>query len=246
MRRILVLLPLALIGGMVGYGLFRVLSPRHNPPVNLLSYFDMGPAVHIEQRYSTHDEDNDGVNDTQDLIDGARAEVTRQPTYLSEYYNGGYPPPEIGVCTDLVWRAFHDAGYELKQLVDADIATRPNAYPRTEGKPDPNIDFRRVPNLDVFFKKFATTLTRELKPGDAANLAEWQGGDLVLFGAPTFHIGIVSDKRTRDGVPLLLHNAGIAREDNGILSWSRNISPIIGHYRWPSESDTKTALPGAP
>ncbi|MBI5654820.1 DUF1287 domain-containing protein [Candidatus Uhrbacteria bacterium] len=192
------------------------------------------PRLHIQQIYSSRDEDRDGKNDTQDLLDGARAELERQPSYRSAYYDGGYPPSGEGVCTDLVWRAFRDAGYELKNLVDTDIKKRTDAYTRVKGEPDPNIDFRRVPNLNVFFKTHATSLTLELKPGDSANLKEWQGGDLVLFDGPKSHIGIVSDRRDDDGVPLLIHNAGNTREDDGLRYWPERITPIIGHYRWPT------------
>lgn len=191
------------------------------------------PRLAIQQIYSAHDEDHDGINDTQDLLDGARTELRRQPAYRSAYYRDGYPPSDEGVCTDLVWRAFRDAGYDLKRMVDADIKARPDAYPRVGGEPDPNIDFRRVPNLNVFFKSRAISLTMEIKPGDAANLKEWQGGDLVLFGGPKFHIGIVSDRRDDEGVPLLIHNAGQTREDDGLRYWPERITPIIGHYRWP-------------
>jgi uncharacterized protein YijF (DUF1287 family) len=192
------------------------------------------PHVQIQQVFSAHDEDGDGVNDTQDLLDGARAEVERQPAYLSSYYQDGYPPATEGVCTDLVWRAFKDAGYDLKDLVDADIQEHTDDYPAVDGKPDPNIDFRRTPNLDAFFKKYATSLTKELKPGDEENLKQWQGGDIVTFGSPS-HIGIVSDKRDDNGVPLLIHNAGSALEDDGLLFWSKHLAKTIGHYRWPKE-----------
>lgn len=196
--------------------------------------FSPKPNFHIAQIYSTHDEDHDGINDTQDLLNGARAEVTRNPTYHSGYYQGGFPPANEGVCSDLVWRAFKDAGYDLKTLVDADIQQHTSAYPDVHGKPDPNIDFRRVPNLDVFFKTHATSLTTELKPDDEENLKQWQGGDIVIFGGRSNHIGIVSDKRDADGVPLLIHNAGGAKEDDGLIYWSDFLATIVGHYRWPN------------
>lgn len=192
-----------------------------------------GPRIDVTQQYSTHDEDHDGINDTQDILNGARAEVERHPIYRSVYYSGGFPPAAEGVCTDLVWRAFRDAGFDLKRLVDADIQKRTDAYPRVYGEPDPNIDFRRVPNLNVFFTRYATSLTTDIRSGDVENLKEWQGGDLVLFDGPQFHIGVVSDKRGADGVPLLIHNAGGAKEDNGLHYWPEQVTPIIGHYRWP-------------
>ena len=31
------------------------------------------------------------------------------------------PPDTEGVCTDVIWRAFKNAGYSLKDMVDEDI-----------------------------------------------------------------------------------------------------------------------------
>jgi len=104
--------------------------------------------------------------------------------------------------------------------------------PRVDGNPEPNIDFRRVPNQEAFFKKYADSLTTELKPWDQENLRKWQGGDIVVFGPPCDHVGVVSDKRRADGVPLLIHNAGpYTREDNALLTWP---SPLAYHFRYPA------------
>ncbi len=101
-----------------------------------------------------------------------------------------------------------------------------------DGNPEPNIDFRRVPNQEAFFKKYADSLTTELKPWDQENLRKWQGGDIVVFGPPCDHVGVVSDKRRADGVPLLIHNAGpCTREDNSLLTWP---SPLAYHFRYPA------------
>ncbi len=105
--------------------------------------------------------------------------------------------------------------------------------PRVDGNPEPNIDFRRVPNQEAFLKKYADSLTTELKPWDQENLRKWQGGDIVVFGPPCDHVGVVSDKRRADGVPLLIHNAGpCTREDNSLLTWP---SPLAYHFRYPSK-----------
>jgi uncharacterized protein YijF (DUF1287 family) len=187
------------------------------------------PAIEID-----HDEDSDGVKDLADLVKGARADVKNKSNYKSAYYSGGYPPDNEGVCTDLLWRAFKEAGYDLKKLVDTDIKKYTAKYPRINGKPDSNIDFRRVSNVDVFLKRHAQVLTMKIEPGNVENLKEWQAGDIVTFGAPVYHTGIVSDLRRPDGVPYLIHNAGPSpREEDALLYWHENISPIIGHYRWP-------------
>ena len=51
-----------------------------------------------------------------------------------------------GSAQDVIWRALKEAGYSLKDLMDADIRQAPQDYPRVKGRPDLNIDFRRVPN----------------------------------------------------------------------------------------------------
>ncbi|GAV23048.1 DUF1287 domain-containing protein [Carboxydothermus pertinax] len=191
------------------------------------------PKVKVEKVVIRHDQDGDGLYDLDDIVQGARLEVARKPRYKSAYYQGGYPPDNEGVCTDVIWRAFKNAGYDLKEMVDQDIKEHPEAYPRVGGKPDPNIDFRRVPNLDVFFRRHARSLTLKLIPGDPENLKEWQGGDIVVFKNPQ-HIAIISDRRRPDGVPYLIHNAGpYPREADELLWW---LPGIVGHYRFPLEN----------
>ena len=90
----------------------------------------------IEVIKSNADYDNDGIDDYMDIVQGARIDAENKPNYRSAYYAGGYPPDDEGVCTDVVWRALKNAGYTLKDMVDADIAANVNAYHRVEGKPD--------------------------------------------------------------------------------------------------------------
>jgi hypothetical protein len=170
-----------------------------------------------------------GINDADDLILGGREEACRRPTYKSAYHQGGYPPENEGVCTDVIWRAFARAGLDLKALIDADIKKCPDLYPRAS-KPDPNIDFRRVKNMNVFFSRHAKSLTVKIVPNDPQNLALWQGGDIVVFKSPD-HIAVLSDKRNAEGIPLLLHNQGpCASEGDDFMSWySRG---IVAHYRF--------------
>lgn len=210
--------------------LWRTL-PHNNVLQDQFGNISLGPSVEILPIACPIDKDGDGLDDLRDILAGAKAEVLRKPQYRSAYYQGGYPPESEGVCTDVVGRAFRDAGYDLRMLVDKDIREHPAKYPRIEGEIDSNIDFRRVPNLIVFFHRNAQELTLEIKPGDEENLQSWQAGDIVTYSLPHEHIAVVSDKRRSDGVPYILHNAGpVASETDQLESWP---SPMTGHYRFP-------------
>ena len=57
-----------------------------------------------------------------------------------------------------------------------DLRGNLSLYPRVNGSPDRNIDFRRVLNLIVYFERKAVSLT--LNP---LEIAEWQPGDIVVY-----------------------------------------------------------------
>ena len=173
------------------------------------------------------DYNNNGIDDYSDFVIGARKDAVNMPKYKSAYYAGGYPPEDEGVCTDTIWRAFKEAGYLLKDMIDEDITNNPNLYPGLDKVPDPNIDFRRVPNLKVFFDRHATSLTLDPK-----KIEKWQPGDIVIFGDNYKHIAIVSDKRNKKGIPFIIHNAAQRnREENALLKWHKRHT-ITGHYRF--------------
>ena len=178
----------------------------------------------IETVISKTDYDNDEIDDYTDILQGAKIEAENKPTYKSAYYSGGYPPDNEGVCTDVIWRALKNAGYSLKDMVDEDIKKNIDKYPRVDGKPDSNIDFRRVPNLKVYFERNQINLTTDL-----SKIEEWQPGDIVVFGSS--HIGIISDKRNKKGIPYLLHNGGQQLREEDILELYNKYEPITGHYR---------------
>ena len=179
------------------------------------------------------DQNHNGIPDSIDLVDGARQEVTGHTWWFeASYYRGGYPPEGRGEDTDVIWRAFQAAGYNLKDLVDADIRSQPDAYNKLITQPDPNIDFRMVGVLDKFFQRHAIELTTDVQPGEVSNLEQWQPGDIVVFGLPADpdHIAIISDRRRKDGVPLVIHNAGpLATEGDYLLRWH---SKIDHHFRY--------------
>ena len=174
---------------------------------------------------TTIDCNQNGLDDYQDIVIGARTDAEKRVKYKSAYYAGGYPPSDEGVCTDLVWRAFMNAGYTLKDMIDKDIQTAKNEYYALDKVPDPNIDFRRVGNLKVYFERTAIILTKDIK-----DIASFQPGDIVIFGKDK-HIGIISDKRNKQGIPYLLHNAGQwNREEDALENWVKKYG-LTGHYR---------------
>lgn len=174
----------------------------------------------IEAVVSSLDEDGDGIDNQTDILESARAYLKTNPKYKSKYYATGYPDDAYGVCTDVVAFAMKGAGFDLQRLIAEDIEAAPEEYDIE--KPDDKIDFRRVRNLKVYFKRNAIALTTDFE-----RIEEWQGGDIVIFKN---HIGIVSDKRNKRGVSFVLHNGNPlqrAYEEDILESWGE----IEGHYR---------------
>lgn len=187
-------------------------------PHGQYSNADFGLADYSGER----DQDQDGVDDQTDILTSARAYLATNPRYQSKYYAAGYPDDGYGVCTDVIAFALRGAGYDLMALVDADVRAVPAEYDIET--PDRQIDFRRVKNLAVWFRRHATSLTTDL-----SQIAEWQGGDVVIFQD---HIGIVSDRRNRRGVPFLLHHYSplqVTYEEDRLESYPDGY--IVGHYR---------------
>lgn len=198
------------------------------PILQILSYYNLLPKksynakdFNIKTIYSTVDFNSNGKDDYTDILLGARMDAKSRPKYDSAYHSGGYPPENIGVCTDVIWRAFKNAGYSLKDMVDSDILRRPEAYKNIE-KPDSNIDFRRVRNLHTFFDEYAISLTT-----DTDDIDQFQPGDIVIFGMDK-HIGIVSDKRNKDGKPYIIHNGGQPNREEDYLKRDS----VSAHYRF--------------
>ncbi len=172
----------------------------------------------IEFVKSEKDADADGVDDYTDILNGARKFVEKKPKYKSAYYGGGYPDDGYYVCTDVIWYALQEAGYDFKTLIDEDIRNNKKDY--DIDIQDTNIDFRRVRNIKVFLDKYTEKLTT-----DAEDIAAWQGGDIVVYED---HIGIVSDKRNEDGINYIIHHDGYHKyEEDGLTR-----KKVVGHYRF--------------
>ena len=166
----------------------------------------------------------------QQLVRDARGQIGVTMSYDPAYRKIAFPmgdvPLSTGVCTDVVIRALRGQGVDLQALVNKDMKTAWAAYPKIWGlqKPDGNIDHRRVPNLEVFFRRHGQSLSLSDK-------ATFKAGDIVTWRLPQSnlpHIGIVSDKRAADGTPLIIHNIGRGtREENVLFAY-----PLKGHFRY--------------
>ncbi|MGJ8696716.1 MAG: DUF1287 domain-containing protein [Verrucomicrobiaceae bacterium] len=168
-----------------------------------------------------------------ELVKAAQAQVGvttgYDPAYVGLSYPGGDVPEETGVCTDVAIRSLRQVGFDLQKLVHEDMKAHFSKYPKIWGlkRPDRNIDHRRVPNLMTYFQRRGASVpvTKEKR--------DYLAGDLVTctVAGNRPHIMIVSDKRTANGTPLVIHNIGAgAQEEDRLFSF-----PITGHYRWFAE-----------
>tara|TARA_R110000850_G_scaffold30630_1_gene84135 strand:+ start:5935 stop:6504 length:570 start_codon:yes stop_codon:yes gene_type:complete len=156
-----------------------------------------------------------------------KQQVTYDPAYFSMDYPNGDVPANIGVCTDVVIRAYRKMGIDLQKEVHEDMKAHFSAYPKLWGltSTDKNIDHRRVPNLMTFFERHGTSLPIS----DRAK--NYLPGDIVCWslGGGLTHIGIVVDKKSNDGKRnLIVHNIGGGQ----VLADCLFEYKIIGHYRY--------------
>lgn len=150
------------------------------------------------------------------------------PAYVVIAYPNGDVPIEKGVCTDVIIRAFRNAGIDLQKAVHEDMTKNFAVYPQKWGlkSPDTNIDHRRVPNLQTFFTRSGKSLiitqnAEDYKPGDVVS---WD-----LDGKGLNHIGIVSnfwnESTKRYSV---IHNIGGGTQaEDKLFDWK-----VTGHFRY--------------
>jgi len=170
--------------------------------------------------------------DNRDLVRAARQQIGVTVIYDGSYhvldYPGGDVPMERGVCTDVIVRALRAArSLDLQKLVHEDMSAHFETYSTRRGPgsraPDASIDHRRVPNLMTWFKRAGygrrvSSQASDYLPGD---VVAWNLGGNIL------HVGIVSDRKAVNDVPLVIHNIGAGTREEDILFRFA----IIGHYR---------------
>ncbi len=149
------------------------------------------------------------------------------------YPNGDFSDAKngrkIGACSDVVVRALRFAGLDLQRLMHDDMTRHFALYPQLWdlNAPNASIDHRRVPNQMTFFRRFGQTLPTSF---NSSTRSSWRPGDIVCWdtGNGRTHTGVLSDGIDVNGVPLVIHNNGVCREDDCLTRWK-----IIGHFRFP-------------
>ena len=171
------------------------------------------------------------TNFSKKLIKAATERTKHIVRYDGSYRKISYPngdvPDNVGVCTDVIIRSYRKLGIYLQKDIHEDMKENFDMYPKLWGlsKPDPNIDHRRVPNLQTLFKRKGILLPVTRNPND------YVAGDIVSWMLPGNlpHIGIVIDLRSGDGTkPLIVHNIGSGPVIEDILFDYQ----ITGHYRY--------------
>lgn len=164
---------------------------------------------------------------SQAAIERTQHTVRYDGRYRKISYPNGDVPDHLGVCTDVVIRSYRKLEIDLQKDIHMDMKDHFDKYPRLWGlsKPDPNIDHRRVPNIQTLFKRKGILLPITKNPND------YVAGDIVTWMLPGNlpHIGIVIDSRSEDSSkPLIVHNigSGVVVEDM-LFDYQ-----ITGHYRY--------------
>ena len=153
--------------------------------------------------------------------------------YDGSYRKIDYPlgdvPADVGVCSDVIVRAYRGIDIDLQQLVHEDMKKNFSVYPKIWGlsRTDRNIDHRRVPNLRAFFKRHGKSFSISDNPND------YKPGDLVTWNLKSNgslpHIGIVTNLYSiNENRPIIMHNIGMGQ----VLEDMLFDYEITGHYRY--------------
>lgn len=180
------------------------------------------------------------------IVDGTKKAVTLRDRFIlgaaNQYgvttsYNGAYkklsyPNGDVdlstGVCTDVIVRAFRAVDIDLQKEMHQDMKRYFRKYPKKWGlrRPDRNIDHRRVPNMEVYFKRKGY----KIPIGKQGDFSSYQPGDLVVWriNNDLTHIGIVSDQKVYETSRYyIIHNPFQGVE---ISDWLVEFE-IINHFR---------------
>ena len=161
------------------------------------------------------------------FVKAAQKQVGKTLTYNPEYAYIKYPMGDIplskGVCTDVIVRAFRSVNIDLQERIYKDKKKFPKRYKGLyyTDKLDPNIDHRRVKNIGKYLISRGYRVKDDFKTGD---IVVWKlQGKSKVFD----HIGICSNKKNRQGEPLILHNINSGVKEENVLRKYK----IVDHFR---------------
>lgn len=163
------------------------------------------------------------------LAAAARAQVGTtlryDPAYVRLAFPGGDVPPDRGVCTDVLVRALRTLGVDLQVELHRDMTASFASYPARWhlSRPDPNIDHRRVQNLETWLRRRGAAVPITRRGADY-----WPGDVVTVDVDGRAHLMVVSSTLAPGGERfLIVHNIGEgAREEDRLFEF-----PLTGHYR---------------
>ncbi len=156
------------------------------------------------------------------LVAGARSCLG--DVYDADRYEGGPPPRGRSACTDVVYWAY-------RPVLDLRQAVKDDRIANGDEPLDPDLDYRWCPRLILWFQRHAISLPTEV---NRDTVLTFRAGDVIFFSdgesrSGTAHVGIVSDRWSLEGKPLLIHNPGPRGVEENALTATR----IVGHFRLP-------------
>jgi uncharacterized protein YijF (DUF1287 family) len=175
-----------------------------------------------------------------DLAAHALALSREDISYDSSYYQIDYPGGDIaagkGNAADVVVRCLRGIGIDLQLEVHQDMTRNFRLYPQLWDAmaADPNIDHRRIPNLERFLERYGQSITPTRNPAD------YQSGDIVVWSLANAdkHIGvIVPGPGGRSHEPWVVHHKDTK------IQWEDALFDfkIDAHFRYPVRDDAATA-----
>lgn len=220
---IIIVLVLSLVG-KTGFNYYKSFNKKLTYQTEEKEYYVLSDFGFINENMN-HDQNKNGKDDIEDILDGERKMIDINPKYISKYYENGYAPEGEGVCTDLVWYCFNNAGYDLKKLISKDIENTRKKKIYYIDKTDSNIDFRRVNNQEIFFMRYGETLGTDIYA-----LGDLMPGDILTFDNSD-HIAMVGEKYNKNGVPYLVQNRDEKQKQTEENRLEKTDMKVTGHYR---------------
>lgn len=173
------------------------------------------------------------------LAAAARRQLGVTRDYDASYRRIAYPNGDVlrssGVCADVVVRAARDAwGVDLQRLIHEDMRRAFDAYPSRRAwglaAPDPNIDHRRVLNLETYWTRRGALIERAPPKAWGDGFAQpCLAGDILTWrlNGKQPHMGVVvaGPRGVR-----LVHNIGSGVQEQPL--WMFKLHKPVAHYRW--------------